>query len=263
MTGIIDMQFDGNPPPVRRLLRTAEDDNLWRIFPLERALQLFGNRKNVLVAPRKWDDPFENFIARCSVPVGRGVHASLGGLTRSFYGQCWCHSGQETDAMWRIYVPKTERGIRIRVRAGALFDTIYRPQDQTSSITCFLGRILYRSEKDLACWLSSLKVDEELLRPDALGIAEALLIKRCQFAHENETRLLFRCPDNAYSGSDIIEFDCDPDTLVQHVLLDPRWSVVEAQLVEKQLRCLGYRGPIDHSTLYSIPQVTNLQPLTY
>ena len=255
------MQDQSDPPPVRRLLGTQADESLWRVFPAERALQLFREKKNVLVAPSKWDDPFENFLARCLVPIENNQFASLEGLTRAFYGQCWCHSEAETDATWRIYVPEKQRGIRIRVRAGTLFDTVYSPKDQASSIRCFLGKVEYKSEPDLLSWLSALKVQQELLTPDNVNIAKTLLVKRSQFSHENETRLLYDLPAENYNGEEIIKFDFDPSALVQHVLLDPRWSEAEAQLMERQIRCLGYEGPIEHSTLYSVPGFFNLQPI--
>jgi hypothetical protein len=214
-----------------------------------------------LVAPSKWDDPFENFLARCRVPIGNNNFASLEGLTSRFYGQCWCHCEAETDATWRIYVPEKQRGIRIRVRAGTLFDTVYSSKGQASAIRCFLGKVEYKSEPDLLSWLSSLNVQQELLTPDNVNIAKTLLVKRSQFSHENETRLLFDLHEENHDGDKIIEFDCDPGALVQHVLLDPRWSEAEAQLMEQQIRCLGYQGPIEHSTLYSIPNFIKLQPI--
>jgi hypothetical protein len=255
------MQDQSDPPPVRRLLDVQEDESLWRVFPTERALQLFGEQTNVLVAPSKWDDPFENFLARCRVPIGNNNFASLEGLTSRFYGQCWCHCEAETDATWRIYVPEKQRGIRIRVRAGTLFDTVYSSTDQASAISCFLGKVEYKSEPDLSSWLSNLNVQQQLLTPDNVNIAKTLLVKRSQFSHENEARLLYDLPAENYNGNKIIKFDCDPSNLVQHVLLDPRWSEAEAQLMERQLRCLGYHGPIEHSTLYSVPGFINLQPI--
>jgi hypothetical protein len=256
------MQTQSDPPPVRRLLRTREDDNLWRVFPAERALQLFNEKKNVMVAPRKWDDPFENFLARCRVPIDTNQFAALDQLTMRFYGQCWCHSEAETDATWRIYAPEKQRGIRIRVRAGTLFDTIYSRQDQNSAVTCFLGQVKYLPEDELTSWLCTLNVVDELLTSNGVGIAETLLTKRIQFGHENETRLLFVLPAERYNGNEILKFDCDPNILVQHVLLDPRWSEPEAKLMEQKLRRLGYQGAIEHSTLYSVPNFINLQPLS-
>jgi hypothetical protein len=255
------MQDQSDPPPVRRLLDVQEDQSLWRVFPAERALQLFREKKNVLVVPSKWDDPFENFLARCIVPIGDNHFASLDALTSRFYGQCWCYIEEETDATWRIYVPEKRRGIRIRVRAGTLFDTVYSPSDTASGTSCFLGKVEYKSEADLLNWLLNLNVQKELLMSDNVSIAKTLLVKRSQFRHENETRLLYDLPARKNNGNKIIKFHCDPSTLVQHVLLDPRWSEEEAQLMEQQLRSLGYHGPIEQSSLYTVPGFLNLQPI--
>ncbi|WP_337171390.1 hypothetical protein [Gemmatimonas aurantiaca] len=248
-------------PPTRNLLQTSEDDRLWRVFPSDRALQLFSERKNVLVAPRKWDDPFENFLSRCRVQIGEDQFATLAGLTHRFYGQCWCHSEPETDATWRIYAPGKVRGMRLKVRAGALFDTIYRADSQLSAIQCFLGRVEYQKEDSIHQWLSKLNVGAQLLTSDGLAIAKTLLLKRTQFSHEMETRLLFDRHTGKQGCSDIFKFDCDPNELVEHILLDPRWSKEEAQVATQQLRCVGYQGTIEHSTLYSVPQFADLAPL--
>jgi hypothetical protein len=106
-----------------------------------------------------------------------------------------------------------------------------------------------------------LHVPQQLLMSDNVNIAKTLLVKRSQFSHENEVRLLYDHPDANNKVNKVIKFDCDPSKLVEHVLLDPRWTKAEAQLMERQLRCLGYHGPVDHSTLYSVPSFFNLQPL--
>lgn len=241
-----------DPPPRRNLLGLSEDQLLWRVFPLARALQLFESKTNVLVSPAKWDDPFENFLSLCSVDF-EGTPAQLGGLTSGFLGQCWTHAERETDATWRIYAPASERGVRLRVRAGSLFDTIWNAADQLSAISCFLGVIEYVEEDALKAWLSSLRVAEDLLHSDGIAIAKTLLIKRVAFSHEAEVRLLFQETDNTKKHRPIRAFPCDPNSLVESILLDPRWSPAEARSAEAQFRCFGFAGEIVHSPLYRLP----------
>ena len=38
------------------------DQSIYRIFSRERFIQLYETKKLVLVKPKKWEDPFENFI---------------------------------------------------------------------------------------------------------------------------------------------------------------------------------------------------------
>jgi hypothetical protein len=85
-------------------------DDLWavpiyRIFSIDRFVELARTRQNVLVSPYKWDDPFENFLLRCPVRDASGRTLRMGNLAERWYGQCWT-STRESDAMWRIYSPE-------------------------------------------------------------------------------------------------------------------------------------------------------------
>jgi hypothetical protein len=246
---------DVDPPPPRHLLRVDEAQSLWRVLPQNRALKMFEHQRNCLVTPRKWDDPFENFLARCRVTLPDGHKASLGGLTAGFVGQCWTDQELETDATWRIYAPGKKRGMRIRVRAGALLDTIYDPKKPFAGLSCFLGKVVYQSERELRDWLGSVSVTNNLLDGTNVAIVETLLIKRSEFEHEAEVRLLFQDKRDRVRKS----FAFDTNMLIEQVMLDPRWTRDEAAKAEKQLRCFGYRGPIQHSTLYRVPSFSDLR----
>ena len=76
---------------------------------MKRLLELFQTRHNVLVAPEKWDDPFENFILK-SDRVSR----------RGWYGQCWTWQ-RASDAMWRIY-SGDKNGVRMRSTPAKLLE---------------------------------------------------------------------------------------------------------------------------------------------
>jgi hypothetical protein len=245
-----------DPPPKRNFLEVDENQPLWRVFSHMRLAELFDTRQLVLVEPAMWEDPFENFLSRCEVKIGT-EKASLGGLTEGFYGQCWTDRADETDATWRIYAPANERGVRVKVKASNLFDCIYDSNRQESALECFLGKVVYQSEGELRRWLESLSVGTQLLDPTNEQIARTLLIKRDPFAHESEVRLLFQDLDHK-SKPRIAKFDCEPTRLVEHILLDPRWTTSEASTFQNIIRCLGYAGPIEHSSLFRIPNFPTL-----
>ena len=245
--------WDEDPPPVRRLLSVSEEQPLWRIFPYKRAIQLFSQKQLALVVPELWEDPFENFLRSCFVDVGSADEAGLYGLTNTFYGQCWTSAADETDAMWRIYAPREERGIRLRVTAGRLFDVIYKADDQRSAVCCFLGEVQYLSEKELSAFVDSLVVSRDLLHSDGVAIARTLLKKRIQFAHEAEVRLLYSLARITDRTGSVLKFLCDPNLLIEHALLDPRWNSEEAEAATSALRAAGYSGTVEQSTLYREP----------
>src|SRR5215211_4029195 len=73
------------------------DRKIYRVFSLERLLELISSKQNVLVKPLLWDDPFENFILRATAKYeGRNVHFEAKDF---LYGQCWSLN-EESDAMW-------------------------------------------------------------------------------------------------------------------------------------------------------------------
>ncbi|MEP6833416.1 MAG: DUF2971 domain-containing protein [Gemmatimonas sp.] len=255
MTGI-DMHL------IRHVLRIDEAQPLWRVFPERRALELFLTQKNTLVVPSKWEDPFEDVLSRCSLKLSDGRRVALGGLTAGFYGQCWTDKPQETDATWRIYAPGKERGVRIRVKAGPLFDTLYHSGLASPELCCFIGKVNYSTEHDIRLWLTRVAVSDDLLDPSNVAVAETLLIKRNEFEHESEVRLLFQDFDHRDQGVIARAFAIDANALVEEVVLDPRWSSQEAAAVSQQLKASGFKGEIHHSQLYHIPEFPDLSDET-
>jgi len=122
--------------PLRNLLNVAEDQRLWRVFTSDHLKAMFRDSALTLVAPRLWGDPFEDFLARCTVTLSDRATALLA-ITEGFYGLCWTVEEAESDAAWRIYTADQRRGVRVRVKAGLLFDCIYDPADSRSAISCF------------------------------------------------------------------------------------------------------------------------------
>jgi hypothetical protein len=224
-------------PSVRFLNLSEQDLNqrVYRIIPLERLLQLFETGKNVLVHPRKWEDPFEN-IALNSVFPRLGV-----------YGQCWT-SHTASDAMWRIYSPKTD-GVRIRTTVRVLFGSLLKATPRTGARP-FIGRVRYLSDRDL---IRFAKHAIEAADSEPAECARTLLVKRRAFHHEREVRLI-AVQVGSHRGQDLLAYDTNPLFIIHQMMLDPRLSPVEAKrLREKIYRRTGFRGPILRSLLYTLP----------
>ena len=81
------------------------DAPIYRIYPLwffEEALRL---RQLVLVAPERWEDPYEILTSRVMIVYGRtapGEQRPLGPLLRPAYAQCWSNT-RESDTLLRAY----------------------------------------------------------------------------------------------------------------------------------------------------------------
>ena len=71
---------------------------IYRVFTIERLIEMFEQEKNALVKPELWDDPFENFIL--SIPIrNKDGKVSKSSLRKRGYGQCWTFDGIN-DYIW-------------------------------------------------------------------------------------------------------------------------------------------------------------------
>ena len=51
---------------------TVKDQYIYRIISVDRLHELFSNNQNSLVSPKKWEDPFENFILKSKARLPDG-----------------------------------------------------------------------------------------------------------------------------------------------------------------------------------------------
>jgi hypothetical protein len=103
--------------------------------------ELFERSELVLVRPKLWEDPSENFLLRCNLELDTGKRIDLRNEERQFYGQCWSLK-RETDAMWRIYSPQ-KNGVKIKVRSGNLLSCLYPDSgDNFIGLKAWIGKVI-------------------------------------------------------------------------------------------------------------------------
>src|ERR1051326_1655417 len=85
---------------------------------------------------------------------------------------------------------------------------------------------------------------------DGRGHAEALLVKRDAFAHEQEVRLLYVEPKDSAS-LDLLRFvGVDPHALFDELTLDPRLGADDVEKRTAEFRSYGYAGSVNKALLY-------------
>lgn len=244
-------------PPARNFLNWGDsaplDQPVYRIMPLSRLEQTCHTGENGLVRPRKWEDPFENFLFSAVALDGDGNRVGFG-WRDDLYGQCWTDA-DETDAMWRIYSPKKE-GVRVRSTPRRLLSGLYRSQGRFRDLSCFIGKVQYLSQ-DAIC--SALR-DPEFVKAaafDSSGInqCQTLLFKRRAFIHESEVRLIYMRPSTERSVGDVFAYPLDAVSMFDELVLDPRLTDGEATAHTDRLKQLGFCCEIRHSTLYRLPKM--------
>lgn len=224
------------------------DTPVFRIFSCKRFLQLLKESKLSLIKPKKWDDPFENFILSTPAIDNHGTPISLSSLSESYFGQCWTLN-KETDAMWRIYSPYKD-GIKVSTTVGKLFDVFYDHRKEPE-LECYFGLVEYKTEQNLINLL--LRAKEFVLDRSGIESAKSLLLKREEFSHEAEARLIYVsfCEDE--KSRDVYSFTIDPNTLFDDITLDPRISDSDQKKISDEITINGCTLNILKSSLYSLP----------
>jgi hypothetical protein len=224
------------------VINIATDTNpyIYRIVPVARLFELFAERKNVLVAPHKWDDPYENLRRRLE-PEAVGYRV---------YGQCWTlHSA--SDAMWRIYSPSFGRdsaqsAVRIRSTIQTLFNSLHAGSRSTDSV--FIGKIQYLPTAELLK-----RVKRSLSSKGPRAVAESILVKRPAFRHEGEVRLIVV---SQHSSNDLYRYSFDSHLHISQIMTDPRLDQSQSRKLKDEIVSrTGFSGEIKRSLLYSPPDL--------
>mgnify|MGYP003418149112 FL=1 len=230
------------------LTEAEKDQPIYRVVTIERLFQLFDEKLNVLVNPKKWDDPFENFIMNSLIEFKSGISISIG-FRENVYGQCWTKT-RESDAMWRIYSPE-KNGVRITTTPRKLLKALTSCSDNPKN-QCYIGKVKY---------LTTIKL-KEILEKDGsklifensgIGLAKSLLFKRTPFKHENEIRLIFNSLGKF--ESEIMKFEIEPLDLIDDIVFDPRIEYSKYKEYKKRLRLMNFEKRIVKSNLYQIPNL--------
>ena len=227
----------------------SKEQKIYRIFPLFRLEEMMHTQELVLVRPRMWDDPFENFFLSANVIDANGELGSLQSIKDSWYGQCWT-TNADTDAMWRIYSPNKD-GVRISTTAGKLFDALYDENDEWASLKFFIGKVEYKTKQEINDFMKNTSFWSVAIGGQNNGFARLLCVKREAFAHENEVRVLMsKTPkEMEKNNSCIYKVKIDFEKLFDDICLDPRLLGGEYQ----KLRCSlisKTKLPVSQSDLY-------------
>jgi len=217
------------------------DKKIYRVMPVHRLFELFESKRIALVQPSKWDDPFENLLLKGMI---EGIFEKFPESTvfRNFiYGQCWT-THRETDAMWRIY-SQDKSGVKIRCSIRNLLSSITEFNTDFRNDGIFIGKVDYLPQKTIFSRLSSIT--------DIYGreAAKSLLLKRQEFKHEAEIRLI------CTKGSDEVQkFEIDPNEVIEEIVFDPRMNEYICNSYMDSIKNKGFSGRVAQSAMYRLPR---------
>lgn len=224
---------------------------IYRIVTVERLLEMFETKMNILVKPELWDDPFENFLFNTPILQKNGTEYVSILRDRSF-GQCWSLN-VESDAMWRIYSPE-KNGVKIQTSIGELFNSLYRSVPEYPATSCYIGKVDYHPRKKLTALAKQARHNGASLG-GSREQAESLLMKRVAFQYEREVRLIYLEP-KILTENRIYPYNFDPLVSVQSITFDPRMNESLYKVYKKHIESLGFSKKIIQSGLYKKMKLT-------
>lgn len=230
------------------LTKKELDTPIYRIMKEEHVIRLFAEQRNVLSQIHNWKDKFENFqMALGGVLDGERFEFTF---KNDFVGQCWTRHAL-SEAMWGIYANDTsKRFLRIKSTPRKLLTALAKAHPRMPQDTCFLGRVLYKTEKGLRSFLE----DGGQMSISTVGFARALLLKRRAFKHENEVRLLYFGKAEDCNDKGLYRYAVDPNDMVTQIMGDPNrdrtnWVKDKARLKKET----GFAEEIKRSKMYDPP----------
>ncbi len=162
-----------------------------------------------------------------------------------------------------MYVPKCN-GVRLKTTIKKLYQSLihslhahYDPQwkehginDPLAGLACFIGRVQYKTEKEIISWFD----DPRWIEVGTQEQADSLLFKREAFKPENEIRLIYLAPENN-GTNDYYPYNLDPSNIIEQITFDPRMEDGLYDTCSSILHKYGYAGDIGKSTLYQVPNL--------
>jgi hypothetical protein len=221
------------------------DKPIYKILKFDYLLEMFSSRRNTLLNPSKWDDPYENLFLNSKVEFITGVYLQSE-LGKSIFSQCWSFT-KESDAMWRIY-SQDNNSVKISTTPRKLFSSLFSIDNNIQKV--FVGKVKYIKSLDLHS-LYDINAKNWVFEEGGLGICKTLLYKRYPFKHENEVRLIYNTFINA--EKQILKYDFNPDILIDKIVFDPRldYSIFKERKI--RLKELGFKKTTIKSNLYKLP----------
>jgi hypothetical protein len=229
---------------------------IYRIISFERLVGIFKSKQMPFVKPDKWDDPFENIIAKTIIEdFGTGGRHSFHelGIRKNSHGVCWTRN-PSSDAIWRIY-SYDKRAVRIESTPALLFRNISKWLKDYPKSRLYIGKVDYYNKANKEIKQKAIDYARAVRSGELFkAAAESLLYKRKPFSHEDEVRaILIDQYDMSKDG--VLNVNVDPHDIIQSVEIDPRASTEIVDVYKTYLiNALKFKGNISKSNLYDAPR---------
>lgn len=225
---------------------------IYRYLTFERLIEIITQNRITIFKTSSWEDPYENFLYKTRIK-GPGYYASFEGFLDLTYGQCWTLR-KETDAMWRIYSPnKQTMKIKSRISKLAAISRNEENYQEYSTALRVIDPVEYYSKTRI---LNLIKEHELNALTSLKNPIKSLFIKREEFRHEQEVRLIIQKNTqikedvNKSTDPNFISLIIEPNDFIEEIILDPRLNCNQAKLYSEIFKSLSFHNNIKKSKLY-------------
>lgn len=226
------------------LLDIPEDKYIYRIIHFKYLKQWFDTGQLPLLSPSLWEDPFERALMREVFPEESNRLEARGRM----HGLSFSNNGI-SDALWRIYSPDI-KGIRIKTSSNILNMALKNSPELQKGNT-YLGSVKYSNTKE---WMKKAKKIRSAAKRNGIkAIAEAMLLKRRPFTHEEEVRLLY-IDNTKGKHENLLYVSLNPHEIIKTLLIDPRAGKEDVEKYKDYFkRTAGYKNSVAQSSIYQVP----------
>jgi hypothetical protein len=233
------------------LEESKSDLEIYKYLPFNFFLQILLTKKIIIKGVQNWEDEYENFLTKVILEYKNGEKTSLYHFMPSFYGQCWTKL-RESDAMWRIY-SINNLGVRIKSSVNKLLKVSYNESlaEKETTILRRIGLVEYKNENKILKYIN----EKKPFIQGRFDLLESLFIKRTEFYHEEEVRLVIHKIikfEDEIKGTipENITLDIEINNFIDEVTFDPRLNENEFLNYSRILKKNGYKNVINQSLLY-------------
>ena len=174
------------------------------------AIALLDNCRVRLDHPTTWLDKYEHYVAQQLFDPG----APFGNM--AIYAKCFTYH-YASEAFWRINAGR----VRLKFRSlRALVRTLANAKRVGGGVLpkLFVGRVRYMEQADLRGAIEGTR--EALIKPVSRFAAEAVLMKRIGFCHENEVRIFF-VGDEPVGDCKALDIELEEPAPIEELLVGP------------------------------------------
>lgn len=244
----------------------TSDLKIYKYIPLEYLIKMLCSNTLYISKVDAWEDVYENFFLKQQFTInGKIVNPTL--VKENFkgiFGQSWT-SLKSSDAMWRIYSKRESDSCnekempRTAIRISSTPRLIYKELCHTNLNDNYgveMHEIEYMPQDELVQWLDNINV---VNRHNMVGLMlKSLFIKRNDFEHEHEVRLIVSVKSNCKNANNnALIIPIQAQNIITEYAVDPRMNEQQYSTIHSLLTRNGAdENLIRQSSLYTLVRKT-------